>query len=286
MKLTTKHWIGIVFCIAMIVADIAFFSESKMFYFVLGIAVIVAILPFLTDFLTQVGREKEKEEMFLEFTRSLVSSVRAGNPISRSIIHMRGKNFGSLTPHTQKLADQIALGITVRQALQIFASDIGNNVINRSVALIIEAEESGGEIDKILESTAKSVSETEDVKKERRSSMYSLVVQGYIIFFIFLVIMMIVQYKFIPTLLATVAEAGAGGTLGGIGGGLGLPQSTTPDIAFLGTLFLVMVIVQGFFCGLVIGKLSEGTIKSGIKHSAIISAMAYLLVTGMQAFFV
>jgi len=286
MKLKTRHWIGIIFCIAMIAANIVFFSESKLFYFVLGIAVVVAILPFLTDFLTEIGREKEKEEMFLEFTRSLVSSVRAGNPISRSIIHLRNKNFGSLTPHTQKLANQIAMGITVRQAFQIFASDIRNNVIDRSVALIIEAEQSGGQIDKILESTAKSVSETEDLKKERRAAMYSLVVQGYIIFFIFLVIMMIVQYKFIPTLIATVAEAGVGGGLGGISGGIGLPSTNAPDIAFLGTLFLIMVIVQGFFCGLVIGKLSEGTVKSGIKHSVIISAMAYLLTTGMQAFFV
>jgi len=42
--------------------------------------------------------------------------------------------------------------------------------------------------------------------------------------------------------------------------------------------------VQGFFAGLVIGKLSEGSIKAGIKHSAIITALTYLAITGMKAF--
>jgi hypothetical protein len=43
--------------------------------------------------------------------------------------------------------------------------------------------------------------------------------------------------------------------------------------------------VQSLFAGLVIGKLSEGTIKSGIKHSFILVTIAILLTTGAGAFF-
>jgi hypothetical protein len=42
---------------------------------------------------------------------------------------------------------------------------------------------------------------------------------------------------------------------------------------------------QGFFAGLVIGKISEGSIKSGLKHSLALVAMALIISTGARAFF-
>jgi len=277
MKLLKQHYIGIAIGIIIFIANFLLFYGQRVFDFILGIAILVGAMPFILTFMTEVGREKEKEEMFLEFARNLVESVKAGTPISKSIMHVGKKDYGSLTPYVDKLANQIAVGIPVSQAFVTFANDVKNRVVSRSVYLIIQAEKSGGHIDMILESTAKSVSEVEDIKKERQTSMYNLIIEGYIIFFIFLIIMIAVQTKFIPTMLATVAEAGTG--LEGFGGG-GAGISTE----LLGRLFLWLIIVQGFFCGLVIGKLSEGKVKSGIKHSIIIVAMAYLITTGVQAF--
>ena len=78
---------------------------------------------------------------------------------------MKGKNYGALSPFVRKLANQISLGIPVDRALQTFADSTGSSVISRAVALIKEAEKAGGEIDYILESTAKSISEIEKLKK-------------------------------------------------------------------------------------------------------------------------
>lgn len=221
----------------------------------------------------------------LDFARNLVETVKAGTPISRSIIQIRNKDFGSLTPHVRKLANQIAIGISVKQAFKVFAADINNKVISRSIALIVEAEESGGEIALILENTAKSVSEVEDIKKERRASTYNLVVQGYVIFIIFLIIMLVVQLQFIPLMLKTISEAGVGSSgVGGLGGFVSTNVSTDSLTNSLETLFIALILIQGFFAGLVIGKLSEGSVKSGIKHSVIITAIAYLLTFGARIF--
>ena len=279
MKLGTRHYIGISIGIAMLIGDIVLFKQSVFFYFLAGIAITVAALPFIASVILEVGREEEKERMFLEFSRNLIGSVKAGTPISKSIINVRGKKYGSLSPHIDKLANQIALGIPVRQALYIFARDTGNRVIARSVVLITEAEESGGMIGDILENVAKSVTEVEDVKKERKSSMFNTVVQLYIIFLIFLVIMLVMQIKFIPSILEVMGAVGSAATpsLFGFTGAV-IEQEV------MNRLFLILIIVQGFFAGLVIGKLGEGSIKAGIKHSAIITAIAYLAVTGMKAF--
>ena len=285
MKLLTRHWIGIIIGAAMLASSIILFWGEKVFFFIAGVSILIAIAPFVASSITETGREKEKETMFLEFARNLVETVKAGTPISRSIIQIRNKDFGSLTPHVRKLANQIAIGLSVKQAFKVFASDINNKVISRSIELITEAEESGGEISLILENTAKSVSEVEDIKKERRASTYNLVVQGYVIFIIFLIIMLVVQLQFIPLMLKTISEAGVGSAgVGGIGG-FGSSQASTETLtSSLGTLFIALILIQGFFAGLVIGKLSEGSVKSGIKHSVIITAIAYLLTFGAKIF--
>jgi len=169
MELQKKHVVGIVFGIIIIILDLIFFREDKVFYFLLGISSIVIVSPFILNIILEGAKEREDDEMFLEFTRDLVESVKSGTPISRSIINIRDKNYGSLTPHIKKLANQIALGITVKESFGIFANDVGSKTISRSVALISEAEQAGGSIENILVSVAHSVGESEKLKKERKA---------------------------------------------------------------------------------------------------------------------
>jgi len=44
-------------------------------------------------------------------------------------------------------------------------------------------------------------------------------------------------------------------------------------------LFRNLIILQGFFAGLVIGKMSEGAISSGIKHSLLLAIVGIAIYT-------
>lgn len=277
MNIEKKHIVGISASLIILLVDLIFMRADKIFYFVLGLGVVIGILPFIISLILESNREKENNEMFLEFSRNLVESVKAGTPISKSIINLQNKNYGSLTPHVMKLANQISIGIPVKNAFNTFAYDVNSPTIARAVMLISEAEKAGGEIEDILDSVAKSVSEIEVLKKERRAAVYSLVVQGYIIFFIFIVIMLILQFKILPLTmdLGNLPSANLGIGIGG-GAKMSAEELTRP--------FLFLLIVQGLFAGLVIGKLAEGTVKSGIKHSFVMIVLAYLTTTGVKAF--
>ena len=48
--------------------------------------------------------------------------------------------------------------------------------------------------------------------------------------------------------------------------------------------FLYLLLTQGLFVGLTIGKLTEGTIKSGLKHSFILMITSFLISTGSRLF--
>lgn len=293
MALEKSHWVGIISALVILIVSgtllfmhVSFF-DMKTFYFVAGIAVIIAGMPFFTNMLLESQREKSVDSMFLEFSRDLVEGVRAGTPISKSIMNLKNKEYGSLNPYVSKLANQIAIGIPVKQALETFSKDIKSPVIARAVSLIKEAEVAGGKIESILESVAFSVAQIEKLKKERKAAIYSLTVQGYIIFMIFIVIMLVMEFKIIP-ILANLGSIGVSGGFGQIGAaGASMSGSSAPaiDPSAFGKPFLILLIAQGFFAGLIIGKISEGTVKGGLKHSFILVAISWLMSTGADLIF-
>jgi archaeal flagellar protein FlaJ len=283
MKLKKMHWFGIIAAsVIVLFSVIFFFNNERMLFFLIGIALGTLALPFIIGLTLENEREQKVSGMFLEFSRNLAESVAAGTPISKGIVNMKQRNYGVLTPHVEKLANQIQLGIPVDGALQTFANDLDNPVVKRAVALIREAEKAGGEIDYILDSTAKSISEVEKLKKERRSAIYSLVVQGYIIFFVFIGIILVMEFKILPLTAGIGDIGGFSGNIedlensGSGEGGFNPEQFTRP--------FLYLLLTQGLFVGLVIGKLTEGSIKSGVKHSFILMITAFLISSGARLF--
>ena len=282
MKIRKVHWIGIIFSLIIIIVNIIFFRDEKIFFFLIGIALVVVALPFISGLIIETKIEKEKNERFLEFARNLAESVKSGTPIGQSIINMRNKNFGTLTPHVRKLANQISLGIPISKGLETFASDIDSATIKRAITLIKEAEGAGGKIEDILDSVAHSLYQIEKLRKERRAAIYNLVVQGYIIFFIFIGIMLVMQFKILPLTAGVGAIGPIGGEFNTNLPSVGTGGATSPEQ--LARPFLYLLIIQGIFTGLTIGKLSEGSLKAGIKHSFILAITAFLISTGANAF--
>jgi len=274
-KIKKAEIVGIILALILVLLDYLFFREDVFFYFVIGIAFVIAAGPFLVYVVIEVNIEKEKEEKFLEFSRDLVEGVRSGVPISKSVLNLQDKDYGALSIHVKKMANQISLGIPVRESLDTFAKDIGNKTIIRAVNLIKEAERTGGNIETILESVAASVTTIEKLKKERDAAIYSLVVQGYIIYFIFIIIILVMQFKILQMTMGIT-------NLGGVGEiGISTTQMSAQDLS---TPFLYLLITQGLFAGLIIGKLASGNIKSGIKHSIILVIIAVMISTGAKIF--
>ena len=276
MEIKKSHWVGFGLAIAIILTSL-FFIQTKWFLFLMGIGVIVGTLPFVFSTIRETKVENEKEEMFLEFARNLVESGKTGVSISRSIINIKDKSYGVLSRHIKKLASQIRLGIPLGLALKVFSKDINNKTISRAITLIGQAEKSGGNIGEILESVAGAVSTSDKLKKERRAVISTLVIQGYIIFIVFIAIVLILQFKIIP-LISGIGSVGLG--LGGETGSVGSVGQLDVSSAFF-----YLLLIQGFFSGLTIGKLSEKSFKAGIKHSFILMFLAFLISVTANIFF-
>jgi archaeal flagellar protein FlaJ len=272
MELKKIHWI--IFGIGLLIAGLSFFLwGTKWFLIIAGIGIIISISPFIQSIIRTSNIESEKEQMFIEFMRNLSESVRAGTPISKSIINVKNKPYGVLSVHVKKLANQILIGIPLNTALQIFSRDVNNKSISRSLKLIGQAERAGGDIGQILEAVTNAVNISDKLNKEREAAISALVVQGYIIFVIFILIVLVMQFKIFPM-------------MSGISVGFdGTPNKPSGSSEEIGSSFIYMIIVQGFFSGLAIGKLSQGSFKKGIKHSVTLMIMAFLVSTVANLFF-
>ncbi len=290
IELKTKHWVGLGAAFAAILIDFIFFFSftgsigPKVWYFspIIVIASFVGAISFILDVMREGVRQKEIELKFLEFVRGLVENVRSGVTIPQAVLHVSNTDFGALTPYIKKLANQIEWGYPLYEALTIFANDTGNEVVKRSVAIVIEAEKSGGDMAVVLEAVTKSVLEIKQIKDERKSNAYEQTIQSYLIYFMFVVIMLVLQIYLIPKISALGGDIGGGIGSSGLSG-FGLGGGTAASIDF-GALFTTTIVIQGLFAGLLLGKFSEGDFKSGIKHSLAMVLVGYLItstVTGL-----
>src|SRR3989344_6701498 len=144
-------------------------SLKRWFWVFFVIIINISWANFWYDFLKENKRQKEIEEKFLEFIRNLVEAVKTGISIPKGVLQVSDKDYGALTPYIKKLAYQIEWGIPMHNALIIFSNDTENTVIKRSISIIIEADQSGGNISDILQSVSTSVVNIKKIKEERKS---------------------------------------------------------------------------------------------------------------------
>ena len=278
IKFKPIYLLSISIGIILIVLDIQFLSEARLFLPIIVISLLLMSLHFWIDFFSEQKRQKLIEIMFLEFMRSLVESVKSGVSIPKSIKNVSKKDYAELNPYIKKLSNQIEWGIPTNKAFKTFSLDTENKVIRRSVSLIIEAEQSGGDITDILSSVVSSVVNIKKMREERRVQVHSQIVQGYIIYFVFIGIMMVLDLWLFPQLTGV-------GTAGSLKlgtpslGGIYLGGAETLE---MGPVFFTLIMIQGFFAGIMIGKFSEGTLKTGLLHSLIMMVSAALIVTTLK----
>ncbi|MDO8628575.1 MAG: type II secretion system F family protein [Nanoarchaeota archaeon] len=262
--------------IGLLLAGLDYYYLFNTRYFSIGIviSIIVAIIwPFI-NYIQELSRQKEREILFLEFSRNLVEAIKSGIPLPRAILNVSQKDYRSLDPLIKKLASQVELGIPVRTALWTFATGTKNNVIKRSISIMNEAERSGGDIKDVLDNIVESVLQIKKLKEERRTGVYGQIMQGYFVYLLFIGIMLTMQLWLFPKL----------GSISGT-----LPPETLPlpgtginTVTNLDNTFFGLLMIQGFFAGIMIGKLSEGTLKQGILHSFILMALAAVIITTIK----
>jgi archaeal flagellar protein FlaJ len=215
-----------------------------------------------------VRRIQKIDGIFPDFVRDLAESRRAGMTFTKAILFASKGEYGILTPEIKKISQQVSWGGSVSDALESFAQRVNTKSIRRTITLIIEASNSGGNVADVLDVAAKDAREIKMLEAERRTNMASYVVVIYVGMFVFLAIVLILCTSFIP---AMVGGEGSQGMQGVMGGGSNASQQEISGVFYLACL------VQAFGSALVAGVFEDGRYTSSVKHIFIMVFVTWIL---------
>jgi len=248
----------ITFCLGMALFYVNFtlFFQQPQVFAVLNLAAAVIILgmPLIYKY-NDYHRTKQIESMFPKYLRDVAQNIGAGMTLPQAMKATLVNDYGVLNPYIKEMSAKITWGVSFEKAMHEFAQKTRSVTMRRNIQTVIETHKSGGQIDTILVSVAQSLQELEKIKKERSASVYAQMINGYLIYIVFLGVMIGLATVLIPAF-----------RLG----------ETLPDLQQVFVdMFRALTVIQGFFAGLAIGKMAEGTLVAGIKHSMALVILGY-----------
>jgi pilus assembly protein TadC len=255
---------GIIVLFIVLLGYFLFRDMPGLFSSILIVAVIMFIVPIAIVRYYETWKIRTLEDFFPQFMHDLVEAIRSGMTLPQAVKSISGNDYGHLTPYVKKLDAQLDWGIPFDEAFLKFSRSTKSKLIGRIATTIIESHRFGGNLTDIFEAISSVSVEIERLREERKLYINSQLITGYIIFFVFLVVIIGLQKFLVPTLTeVTVGEIIVG------------PKEIESEY---NTIFRNLIILQGLIAGIVIGKMSEGAIASGIKHSL------FLLITGIVVY--
>ncbi|MBL7055032.1 type II secretion system F family protein [Candidatus Woesearchaeota archaeon] len=210
-------------------------------------------------------RKIDIEDVLPDFLQLTASNIKAGMTIDRALWYAVRPRFGVLAKEIEQVAKETMSGKDLKQALQDFAAKYNSVVLKRSISLLIEGIEAGGEIGNLLIKISANIQETKIMKQEMSAN-----VTTYVIFISFA---SVTAAPFLFALSGVLIQVihGLGSTMGNVGGA----ASTGMALSFKGTgigysdfriFAVVTLLITSFFSASIIATIKKGNIKAGFKY--------------------
>ncbi len=222
-------------------------------------ALIAEIMPFAFLNYLDYRWRKAVDERLPDLFRSIVQAQETGMTLPRALEEAAKRDYGPLTSELKKMTVQISWGASLEDALLSFGRRVGTVLTQRTVPMIIEAGRSGGHVEKVFDPMGRFIQSTLLLEKERKTQTRPYVAIIYIALFVFLFTIVLLFKTFF-----TSAE------------GVPMLAASTSSPVDLERTFLHMTLIQAFFGGLVAGKMGEGSVYAGLKHSLIMMILGYV----------
>ena len=228
------------------------------------IVTILAILPYAIDITLEKRKIRQKENLYTEFLFKLSELMRGGLDPVKAVIELSKNNLGPLTPHIRLAATAMTFGKSFEEAMTAMTGTLRSELITRYTMLVVQASYSGGSTSDLILKASEDMRSLIGIEREKEGNLS----QYTMIFYFAQGILFFIALTLTTSLLPYLQDLGSGSFLGLGGAGLS-------DLNFAGGFFHLLMI-NAFFGGLIIGKISEGEARFGLKHSVILMTAGYI----------
>jgi pilus assembly protein TadC len=222
-------------------------------------------------------RKVDIEDVLPDYLQLTASNIKAGMTIDRALWYAVRPRFGVLAREIETVAKETMRGEDLKTALQIFADKYDSVLLKRSISLMIEGLEAGGEIGNLLNKIAINIQENKIMKKEMAAN-----VTTYIIFISFATVAAAPLLFALSGVLIKVIST-LGSTLGGIGSAA---AGTGFALSFSGSgiryndfriFAIISLLITSFFSAMIIATIKRGSAKLGFKYIPIFMVITVIL---------
>jgi flagellar protein FlaJ len=227
--------------------------DDFVFFGLLAVISPIALLNYI-DYRWRKAVDEHLPDLF----RSIVQAQEIGMTLPNALEEAAKRDYGPLTRELKKMTVQISWGASFEEALLAFGRRVGTVLTQRTVPMIIEASRSGGRVEKVFDPMDKFIQTNILLEKERKTQTRPYIAIIYVALFVFLFTIVILFKTFFTNVEGTALFS--------------MPTSSPTDLK---RIFLHLTLVQGFFGGLVAGKMGEGSVSAGLKHSLIMMLLGY-----------
>jgi len=237
---------------------------------ILILSLLIAIVPVAFMDFRENRRMKNLEEALPNFFRDLAGMNDSGMTLPNAIHLVAQGEYSTLTPFIRRLDNEMSWNTTFIEAIQRFRTRLGTPLSDRSIDLIAKASKAGGDVSEVLRAAARDTYEVLALRSERSNNMLIYVIIVLISFLVFVFVIFIL----VSTFLTTMATAGSAASAAGAGAASFIGNI---DLFFYTRLFSHAAMIQGVCSGLVAGQMGEGRVVAGLKYSAIMLIIAWVI---------
>ncbi len=259
MKEKRIAWaVSVTLAVAISATAVLTLRDKPLFEDYLFLTAVVAVFPpAILDYMDYRWK-KSIDERFPDLFRSIVQAQQTGLTLPQALEEASKRNYGPLTAELKKMVNQMSWGLSFEEALREFGKRVDTPLSQRTVPLIIEASRSGGHVEKVFAPMGGFIQTTLIMEKERKAQTRPYIAIIYIAFFVFVFTIVLLFKTFF-------VDMGSSSIIGF--------SALTSEEAW--RIFFHMSVIQAFFGGLVAGKMGDGTMSAGLKHSLILMASGY-----------
>ncbi|WP_167880842.1 type II secretion system F family protein [Methanococcoides sp. AM1] len=229
------------------------------------ISAILALLPVAAAYEYKMRTLAKLDKAVPDFLRRLAEINEMGLTLNNAIGMLLKSDVGRLSGEINRVWLDMEWGGEMKDALVRFENRIGTPSLRRAVTLIVNASLVSEDTRDVLLIAAEDAENMLSLRKQRLETSIIYIATVYLAFGTFLY----VCYSFSTQFLPSVTSLGGQNLL---------------DVEHIKTTMFNTCGILGFFSGLILGEMAEGSVLHGLKHSILCLLLTYASFTMLMGY--
>lgn len=259
---------GIMFSVAVALSLHVLFIFSA--YIFIGLAASIYLLLILIAYMilwfSAESKSKLVESVLPDALNLMAVNIKSGMTTDRAFLLSARPEFGPLEKEMREAGKRIISGTEVRTALLEMSRKVKSELFERTIKLIVEGMESGGELAKLLEETSEDIQKTKIAEREVKANLMMYVIFIFFASAIAVPVIYGISTNIVDILIKKSAQFDPSKVAS---------QAIPPG--FLVLYSIISITVTGIFSSLIIGLIKDGKGKAGAKYIPLILALSISL---------